>query len=78
MMNIDIKQYEKLNIEDEDNDQNFIMYKQNNKTQINSIKKRRKLIKDNIIKHKTFVIIILFIVIILAFSILTEINENQE
>ena len=39
MMNIDIKQYEKLNIEDEDNDQNFIMYKQNNKTQINSIKK---------------------------------------
>ena len=78
MMNIDIKQYEKLNIEDEDNDQNFIMYKQNNKTQIKSIKKRRKLIKDNIIKHKTFVIIILFIVIILAFSILTEINENQE
>ena len=78
MMNIDIKQYEKLNIEDEDNDQNFIMYKQNNKTQINSIKKRRKLIKDNIIKHKTFVIIILFFVIIIAFSILTEINENQE
>ena len=78
MINIDIKQYEKLNIEDEDNDQNFIMYKQNNKTQINSIKKRRKLIKDNIIKHKTFVIIILFFVIIIAFSILTEINENQE
>ena len=78
MMNIDIKQYEKLNIEDEDNDQNFIMYKQNNKKQINNINKRRKLIKDNIIKHKTFVIIILFIVIILAFSILTEINENQE
>ena len=78
MMNIDIKQYEKLNIEDEDNDQNFIMYKQNNKKQINNINKRRKLIKDNIIKHKTFVIIILFIVIILAFSILTVVNENQE
>ena len=80
MRNNDIKKYEKLNVE-EDNDNNFFMFKQNNKKQGNNIKRKRKLVKDNIIKDKINILIfgfIVFFAIVFSFSILLEINENQE
>ena len=76
----EIEKYEKLNVED-DNDINFFLYKQYNKKQSNNIKRKRKLVKDKIIKDKiSFLIlgIIFLFAIILAFSILLEIYENQE